>query len=700
MLLPHHLESPDTQRLKDHIIKNLLLLKKDFPKKSKAIGAYYNYFLWTNFENEDQMYHNFVWFLDMHFINQITDQLEYDKLQDKIFACSLYGRDRNFENMTDRYRYGEDIIVSESIKHISNSITLDTFQLLKEYPNYEFHYLSSILQNSLLSRSYLSTQFSDKLQVFVLTSEVSGDELEQMFDFTFPKKFLIIAKESITSDISRHIYISNIAGPEFSQQYPEIIALLSEHEHSGNPLQLPDIQSVIVSRLKAWLSLYGRSLDDIWDVKIKKFTKNQIENILQKTHSRRAKKTLRLKTDMTSQKQEELLWWHIAHYEKFFYDEMMWLPEVFLTNSWVWANNTIISLIWEYIPDIKNWYEHDFYRENVWDFKEKTTLTGATQVFLASPSILHPFAWETQESFQADLKQRLLRFIENAHYAPKKPFFLVIDVTTHLNLDLKEFLWDYIPQNLMIIKTFSLTKHQRGDTNYFLGGLALYGKLTQNFWEEVLQNLLSKWYDLNTHQTIAYPRLRHSEIQKNLENINANRAAFKKWFLEGMHEKKMTGIMPELIDSEYFTFLLVPLPRILKFYQEGKFSSESVTDIYDGATHLVKKGNIIENHPIAKWEIIPSFVYVEYLESLKLTLKDTFWLRYNNLNSNFLPYSNVFFKEFNSDFKLLEIPRIAFWFEKDEKWSYHIGKVFADMYESYMFNILRSMDEENKKTDA
>lgn len=146
----------------------------------------------------------------MFFINQISDQLEYDKLQDKIFASSLYGRDRNFENMTDKYRYGEDIIVSESIKHISNSLTPDTFQLLDDHPNYAVHYLSSISQNSLLSRSYFSTQFSDKLQVFVLTSEVMGDELEQMFDFTFPKKFLIIAKESITPDISRHIYISNL----------------------------------------------------------------------------------------------------------------------------------------------------------------------------------------------------------------------------------------------------------------------------------------------------------------------------------------------------------------------------------------------------------------------------------------------------------------------------------------------------------
>lgn len=68
-------------------------------------------------------------------------------------------------------------------------------------------------------------------------------------------------------------------------------------------------------------------------MKIKKYTKNQIENILQKTHSLRAKKTLHLKTYITPEKQEELTQGHIAHYEKFFYDEMMGLPEVFLTNS-------------------------------------------------------------------------------------------------------------------------------------------------------------------------------------------------------------------------------------------------------------------------------------------------------------------------------------------------------------------------------
>lgn len=57
----------------------------------------------------------------------------------------------------------------------------------------------------------------------------------------------------------------------------------------------------------------------------------------------------------------------------------------------------------------------------------------------------------------------------------------MVDVTTNLNLDLQEFLGEYIPKNFMIIKTFSLTKHQRGDTNYFLGGMAVYGKLTHNF---------------------------------------------------------------------------------------------------------------------------------------------------------------------------------------------------------------------------
>lgn len=60
MKTPEIVTLSNTQKTKDHIIKNLLLLKYDFPKKSKAIGAYYHYFLEKKFENDEQIYQNFV----------------------------------------------------------------------------------------------------------------------------------------------------------------------------------------------------------------------------------------------------------------------------------------------------------------------------------------------------------------------------------------------------------------------------------------------------------------------------------------------------------------------------------------------------------------------------------------------------------------------------------------------------------------
>ena len=60
MKTPEIVTLPNTQPTKEHILNNLLLLKRDFPKKSKAIGAYYNYFLAKQFDNDEQIYQNFV----------------------------------------------------------------------------------------------------------------------------------------------------------------------------------------------------------------------------------------------------------------------------------------------------------------------------------------------------------------------------------------------------------------------------------------------------------------------------------------------------------------------------------------------------------------------------------------------------------------------------------------------------------------
>lgn len=685
----------DWESIKKTIVQNLILLQKEFPKKVNIISAYYNYFLDQKFSNETQVLNNFIWFLDMHFINQITDQLEYIKLQNKIFASSLYGRDRNDDNMNELYQIW-DIFVSESFTSI---LDYKKLQPLHTHTKYKFHYLSNISQHSFISSEYII--FWNILEIFVLKNDITQEEWEQIHQYELPKNYLIIARQKVWENLWKQIYLSNNSEQCLSKKYSELFSLLNTYENTKNPLQFPDIQNVIRSRLKQWLSLYGRPLSNIKWTKIKKYTQTKIWDILQNTSSKRSKKTLHLKTYITTENEILIFQGHISHYEKFFYDEIMWIPEIFLTNSWVWANNTVLSILEKYVPDLNKWYEHDFYRENVWSIKWQTILTNQTEVFLAWPSILHPYSGLTNEFFQVDLNQKLLKFIENAYDNPNKTLFLVIDITTYLNLDLNTFLWKEIPNNLVIIKTYSLTKHQRWDTNYFLWGIALYGKEHISFWDEIQSTLSWKWYDITSDQIIAYPRLRHSEIEKNIENINANRTAFKMWFIEWIQEKKMITLMPELIDSEYFTFILIPLPKILNFIEQGTISKLPITDINNGAIELVKRGKIFDKHPIWKWEVIPSFIYVNYLDTLNITLKDTFWLRDNNLSSTFISYTKLFFWEINSDYKNMEIPRIAFWFKKDEDWSYEIWKTLSDMYQSYICNTLESMEEKNitKKTD-
>lgn len=82
----------------DMIITNLSLLQNMFPEKEKIIRAYHRYFLEQKFTQDMQMIDHFIGFLDMHFIDQIADQITFSSQKIQHFL-SLYGRDRNKKNL-------------------------------------------------------------------------------------------------------------------------------------------------------------------------------------------------------------------------------------------------------------------------------------------------------------------------------------------------------------------------------------------------------------------------------------------------------------------------------------------------------------------------------------------------------------------------------------------------------------------------
>lgn len=60
-------------------------------------------------------------------------------------------------------------------------------------------------------------------------------------------------------------------------------------------------------------------------------------------------------------------------------------------------------------------------------------------------------------------------FVQRAVASPDERFLLIVDVTTDPNLSLSGFIERDLPPNLILIKTVSATKHQKGGRDYFFG---------------------------------------------------------------------------------------------------------------------------------------------------------------------------------------------------------------------------------------
>ena len=116
--------------------------------------------------------------------------------------------------------------------------------------------------------------------------------------------------------------------------------------------------------------------------------------------------------------------------------------------------------------------------------------------------------------------------MKNVLSNPQKKYYLLFDVTTKLDLEVSDWIGSHIPSNLVIAKSYSLTKHQNGETQYFFGGVALY-QGDKNAKESIEKNISLDHYHLTPEQTVMYPRVKKTQLQKNIENINANRQAFK-----------------------------------------------------------------------------------------------------------------------------------------------------------------------------
>ncbi len=168
--------------------------------------------------------------------------------------------------------------------------------------------------------------------------------------------------------------------------------------------------------------------------------------------------------------------------------------------------------------------------------------------------------------------------------------------------------------------------------------------------------------------------------------MKKNREAFKKWFFSQIQKDWLQDFTPEVVDSEYFSFIILPIPEILYLLKNGKLPTEKLINFDDCDTKPITYWNIVQNHPIWKeLTLIPSSIYFEFLRYIKVWLRDTFWLKTNNVNSHYKDLWLLFFWKWETpNFKSLEVSRITFWIKVDIKTSYKLWVNFAKSYSLWL----------------
>lgn len=665
---------PDTTKIPKFILQNLSTLQEKFPEKSEVISAYHEYISHQKFESDAQIINNFIGFLDMHFIDQITKQYQFSQVQSKEFWHSIYGRDRPALNASRDFLLQSKSYVKEEWKNTASLVDVSVFSYIENIPDrYHLHRVPAEFDFPVLS-------WDDKLNVIVCEQSLTFEQYGKIAE-NIPsnlQNFFLLWKIDLWEGIFMEFKISNYK-KWWGNIYHELFDVVTKHPIK--PISQADIQTILKKRLEYGYDIYGEYHPEKEIGTFQSFTKQQVQEILFSWNNKKSNKTLKLKTHINPEKKLAYEQKHTFHYQRFFQEENAWTPEIFLTSNGVSANDVVITYFSDQVPNFELWYEYDFYYENIpWFLRRRFQLNADTQVFLASPSILTPFPGKNKKDFQNKLKKDLKIFLKNVQNNPDKKYYLLFDVTTKLDLELKNWIGNDTFPNLVIAKSYSLTKHQRWETQYFFWWVALYNA-DDNAKTAIEKNISQDDYRLTPEQAVMYPRVTKTQIERNMENINANRKSFKAGFRRYLYSKNFHKFMPEIIDSDYFSILLLPLPEIAYCIKNYKFPTHKLKDFALCDRELLTVGNIDEKHPFWKDKfVLSTFLDYERISHPNMTFKDTFGLKTNNLGSYISNIWLLYFWKFDENLKSIATPRISFWTQKNTKHSYEMWGKFAWMY--------------------
>ncbi len=264
----------------------------------------------------------------------------------------------------------------------------------------------------------------------------------------------------------------------------------------------------------------------------------------------RKTKTLVASEDLDAQRYYER---HEAHYKHFFAYKGVEPSDVILTNSGSRSNEAVIKVLAGLSGKANAYVQPGWYYENVESITKNFNETSIdrARVFFLNANSSAPY---DSDDFFKELEKNISKVFEFAQMYPDEKFTLVVDVSTDLLFS--QFPEDVIPSNLILIKTFSGTKHQRGGKNYFFGGISIWNA-SEDLVEGVKQGVRDEGAELGKLSILHYPRLRQSEVEETTERLRTLHKMFAAE-LSLQQTKVPDGLKLEVCPYNYYVYCAIP----------------------------------------------------------------------------------------------------------------------------------------------
>ena len=187
-------------------------------------------------------------------------------------------------------------------------------------------------------------------------------------------------------------------------------------------------------------------------------------------------------------------------------------PDVYMTRSGTSANATALQLVSEVLESDP--VQVTYFKNEGWYFESKPhqdwepVEVADARVFLLSIEP-NPPQKNGAESFYEDRSSNLARFLQSVQEHPDEKFMLIVDKTNDL-LENKYIDRAQLPQNLLLIESASITKHQRGGRSEFLGVVSVWNASLPSERVEAARNRAMG--NLPVYSLTQVPLLRYSEV--------------------------------------------------------------------------------------------------------------------------------------------------------------------------------------------